>query len=81
MSCVRPDALVLEIVRDLQTQGEYVVRVPARPLQGVIDVRWAIKTAAQAVGRPVEAHERRAGGQVIVVASLQHTSGVGKSSA
>lgn len=70
MSTVRPDALVLQIVQALEADHEYVARVEARPLQGVIDVRWAIKTAAQILGRPVEAFERRADGHVIVVASL-----------
>ncbi|RNM14021.1 hypothetical protein [Nocardioides pocheonensis] len=70
MSTVRPDELVLQIVRDLETEHEFVLRVPARPLQGVIDVKWAIKTAAQVLGRPVEAFERRADGHVILVASL-----------
>lgn len=70
MSTVRPDELVLQIVRDLETEHEFVLRVPARPLQGVIDVKWAIKTAAEMLGRPVEAVERRADGHVILVASL-----------
>ena len=71
MSPVRPDDLVLQIVRDLESEHEYVARVPARPLQGVIDVKWAIKTAAQVLGRPVEAFERRgADGHVVVVACL-----------
>lgn len=70
MSTVRPDELVLQIVRDLETEHEFVLRVPARPLQGVIDVKWAIKTAAEILGRPVEAVERRADGHVILVASL-----------
>ena len=70
MSTVRPDELVLQIVRDLETEHEFVLRVPARPLQGVIDVKWAIKTAAEVLGRPVEAVERRADGHVILVASL-----------
>lgn len=70
MSTVRPDALVMQIVRALEAENEYVARVAARPLQGVVDVRWAIKTAAQILGRPVEAFERRADGYVILVASL-----------
>jgi hypothetical protein len=70
MSAVRPDDLVLQIVSDLEREHEYVVRVPARPLQGVVDVKWAIKTAAQVLGRPVEAVERRADGHVVVVACL-----------
>ena len=70
MSTVRPDELVLQIVRDLETEHEFVLRVPARQLQGVIDVKWAIKTAAHVLGRPVEAFERRADGHVILVASL-----------
>jgi hypothetical protein len=70
MSSLQPDALVMQIVRALEAEHEYVARVDARPLQGVIDVRWAIKTAAQLLGRPVEAFERRADGHVIVVASL-----------
>ena len=70
MSTVRPDALVLQIVRALEADHEYVARVAARPLQGVVDVRWAIKTAAEMLGRPVEAFERRADGDVILVASL-----------
>lgn len=70
MSTVRPDALVMQIVRELEAEHEYVARVPARPLQGVVDVRWAIKTAAQILGRPVEAFERRTDGHVILVASL-----------
>ena len=70
MSTVRPDELVLQIVRDLETEHEFVLRVPARPLQGVIDVKWAIKTAAEMLGRPVEAFERRADGHVVLVASL-----------
>lgn len=70
MSTVRPDELVLQIVRDLETEHEFVLRVPARPLQGVVDAKWAIKTAAQMLGRPVEAVERRADGHVILVASL-----------
>lgn len=70
MSRVRPDDLVLQIVRALEADHEFVTRVAARPIQGVIDVRWAIKTAAQVLGRPVEAFERRADGYVVLVASL-----------
>ena len=70
MSKVRPDALVLQIVRELESNHEFVVRVAARPLQAVVDVRWAIKTAAQMLGRPVEAFERRVDGHVILVACL-----------
>jgi hypothetical protein len=70
MPNVRPDALVQEIVHELERNHEFATQVAARPLQGVIDVKWAIKTAAQSLGRPVEAFERRADGQVIIVASL-----------
>jgi hypothetical protein len=70
MPTVRPDDLVLKIVRDLEANREFVVRVEARPLQNVVDVKWAIKTAAQILGRPVEAVERRTGSHVVLVASL-----------
>ena len=70
MSTLRPDDLVLKIVRDLEANHEFVMRVEARPLQNVVDVKWAIKTAAQILGRPVEAFERRTGSHVVLVASL-----------
>jgi hypothetical protein len=63
------EALVREIVHTLKSHEAYVAQLDARPLQRVVDMRWAMKTAARRLGQPVHIDERRAGARVMLVAT------------
>ena len=63
------EALVREIVHTLKSQEAYVAQLDARPLQPVVDMRWAMKTAARRLGQPVHIDERRTGDRVLLVAT------------
>lgn len=70
MSVQTREALVGEIADTLKSQEAYVARLDARPLQGVVDMSWAIKTAGRRLGQPVHIDQRRVGDQMMLVATI-----------
>jgi hypothetical protein len=64
------EALVGEIVDTLKSREAYVAQLDARPLQGVVDMRWAMKTAGRRLGQPVHIDQRHVGDRVMLVATI-----------
>jgi hypothetical protein len=60
---------VREIVHTLKSQEAYVAQLDAGPLQRVVDMHWAMKTAGRRLGQPVHIDESRAGDRVMLVAT------------
>ena len=63
------ELLIGEILRALESRKVYIAQIEIRPLQRVVDIRWAMKMAGRRLGQPVHIDEERSGERLTLVAT------------